>query len=291
MRLFLKDNLSSYLRGFGQIMLQANALTGLLFLVAIAINSWVMLLGALLGGLSGWAAARLLGYERLDIENGLYGFNAALVGICVFFFYELGFIACFLVVVGGGVSSLIMKLMRSHCGRLPPYTAPFIITAWLVLGLAEWAGLAPVISVGVDVNGRDITSVLLGIGLVIFQLNGLSAFVVLAGLLLSSRNAAVWALLGSAMGMLVGRCFGYSEDLLVQGLYGYSAVLAAIALACCYGETVLPILLGIVFAVFITHLFTFISLPALTAPFVLATWLVTVLMPKGGLLIKWHSKV
>jgi urea transporter len=57
------------------------------------------------------------------------------------------------------------------------------------------------------------------------------------------------------------------------GLYGYNATLAAVALFL-WRRSVIPPLLGMMLSVVLTDLFPFLGLPALTAPFVLATWLV-----------------
>lgn len=52
------------LKGIGQIMLQENALTGLLFLIGITCGSIEMGLGALLATVSGTATAILLKYNK-----------------------------------------------------------------------------------------------------------------------------------------------------------------------------------------------------------------------------------
>ncbi len=60
------------------------------------------------------------------------------------------------------------------------------------------------------------------------------------------------------------------------GLYGYNATLAAVALFLWRRSLIYPIL-GILLSVPLTKLFPVIGLPALTAPFVLATWIVLAL--------------
>jgi urea transporter len=57
------------------------------------------------------------------------------------------------------------------------------------------------------------------------------------------------------------------------GLYGYNATLAAVALFL-WRRSLIPPLLGILLSVPITELVPMLGLPALTAPFVLATWIV-----------------
>ena len=68
-------------RGIGQVMFQNNALSGLLMLVGVLLNSWQMALLAIAGNVVSTLAAYFSGYSREDIRNGLYGFNGTLVGI------------------------------------------------------------------------------------------------------------------------------------------------------------------------------------------------------------------
>ena len=62
-------------------------------------------------------------------------------------------------------------------------------------------------------------------------------------------------------------------DNVALGLYGYNATLAAVALFL-WRRSLIPPLLGMLLSVLLTDLLPMLGLPALTAPFVLATWLV-----------------
>lgn len=72
------------LKGISQVMLQNNAMTGLLFLAGIFYHSWLAGLGALIGVLTSTITAFVLNYKKVDIYHGLYGFNGTLVGIALF---------------------------------------------------------------------------------------------------------------------------------------------------------------------------------------------------------------
>ena len=81
------------------------------------------------------------------------------------------------------------------------------------------------------------------------------------------------ALVGSMLGMLVAL---YHRDLFGEiaiGIYGYNASLAAIALYLWRPSLLAPVL-GILISTPITEYFPLTGLPTLTAPFVLASWLV-----------------
>ena len=85
-------------RGIGQVMFQNNALSGLLMLVGILLNSWQMALLAIAGNVVSTLAAYFSGYSREDIRNGLYGFNGTLVGIAIGVFMPIT-VGCRLVLV------------------------------------------------------------------------------------------------------------------------------------------------------------------------------------------------
>jgi urea transporter len=88
MREFFSRWIQGTLRGIGQVMLQENAMTGLCFLLGIAIDSFWMALGTVLGVVVSMATAAILGWNSKGIHAGIYGFNGALVGVAGFFGVE-----------------------------------------------------------------------------------------------------------------------------------------------------------------------------------------------------------
>jgi urea transporter len=60
------------------------------------------------------------------------------------------------------------------------------------------------------------------------------------------------------------------------GLYSYNATLPALALFL-WRKSLIPALLGVLVSVPLTELVPKVGLPALTAPFILATWIVLIL--------------
>ena len=66
------------LRGIGQVVFQNNALSGLLILLALCVNSFVYAAAALFGAAVSTYAAMLLRVDRRLVRDGLFGFNGAL---------------------------------------------------------------------------------------------------------------------------------------------------------------------------------------------------------------------
>lgn len=261
------------LRGFGQVMFQNSPITGLLFLAGIFVNSWVMGLGALLGALSGTLAAVLLKYPKKEISDGLYGFNGVLVGIGLLFFFELNATVLALVVLGSVLSTIVMRFMLGK--KLPPFTFPFVIVTWILILAVSYAGLAGWVVQGTGNNsGLDIISaVSMGAGQVMFQGNVLTGALFFIGILVNSRTAALYALLGSAMGVVIGVSFSLPLDMMNLGILGYNGVLCGIAFAGKKVSSFAYAMLSILLAALLLYGFQCAGFIALTAPFVFATWI------------------
>ena len=95
------------LRGVGQIMLQENAITGLFFLAGLFYVSISMGLAALLATIIGTVTAYILKYNKEEIEKGLYGFNAALIGVAVLVFCKPTIISFVVIIIGSIISTFI----------------------------------------------------------------------------------------------------------------------------------------------------------------------------------------
>ena len=103
----------------------------------------------------------------------------------------------------------------------------------------------------------------------------------LIGLWASNWRAALWASVGSAAALLVAILFKASGSDVASGLYGFSPVLTAIALATVFYKpgrrSALWALVGVVVTVFVQAgmdvLLAPLGIPTLTAPFCLTTWL------------------
>lgn len=261
----------AFLRGIGQVMLQPNALTGALFLLGIAINSVLLAAGAVSGSLIGYLTGKILRVGASALHDGLYGFNGALVGIAVWVFFSPSVGSTVLLVAGSAFSSLLLYATLRWLPRLPPYTMPFIAATWLILALAHTMPLVAASNPSLP-SQNPVLVALIGIGQVMFQENWLSGLLFLLGLAVHDRQAAAWALIGSALGYVTALALGFPDFSLLAGLYSFNGALTGIALAGRYNSNAALALTGIVLSTLLIRAFQLADLPALTAPFVLATW-------------------
>lgn len=247
-------------------MLQQNPWTGLLFLVGIGINSLPMLIGTITGVVCGTLTARLLKFDLKEIEAGLYGFNGALVGIACAFFIDDRVTASLCAVVGSMVSSLLMRASLRF--KLRPFTAPFVVVVWIISILGLFSKQADTADAG-QVSLNFLAAVSDGLGQVMFQENAITGAIFLIAISLNSKKDCIWALAGSVIGAGSALAAGYPAHTINQGLFGYNGALCGIALSSMHPGFGLA---AIVLSTHMTPLFSMIGIPALTAPFVLSTW-------------------
>ena len=266
------DWATALLNGFSQVFLQCHPLCGLLCLLAILLSAPALLGGALLGGVAGLLTAQRRGYTKADRQAGLFSYNGILLGLLLSLYFPWSALLPPLIIAAGGLSAMLtqqwLKHSRDHhC--LPAYTAPFVGMSWLLLSFAAPQQPAPLIEM---TTLNLLAASLKGLGQVLFLGHPLAGALIATGLLIADRRAFLWALLGSVAGL--GLALLQHETLTaLQGLSGYNAVLAALAFSQNRRQPWLP-LLAILLAVLLTPGFAALGLATLTAPFILACWLI-----------------
>ncbi|MCW1247658.1 urea transporter, partial [Pseudomonas sp. SAICEU22] len=263
---------TALLNGFSQIFLQRHPLCGLLCLLAILFTAPALLGGALLGGVAGLLTAQRRGYAKEHRQAGLFSYNGILLGLLLSLTLPWSVLLPPLIIAGGGISAMLTQqwLKRTpgpHC--LPAYTAPFVGLGWLLLGLAPPS--PPPASVEIS-SPNLLLAPLNGLGQVMFLDHPLAGALIAIGLLVANRRAAGWALFGSIVG-LAFTWLHHDSNVALSGLGGYNPALVALALGQHTRKPWLP-LVGIALAVFLTPGFAALGVAPLTAPFILACWLV-----------------
>jgi urea transporter len=266
------DWATALFNGFSQIFLQRHPLCGLLCLLAILFTAPALLGGALLGGVAGLLTAQRRGYAKADRQAGLFSYNGVLLGLLLSLYFPWSALLPPLIIACGGVSAILiqqwLKRARDHqC--LPAYSTPFVGMSWLLLSFAAPQHSSPLI----EMNSLNlIAASLKGLGQVMFLGHPLAGALIAIGLLIADRRAFLWALLGSAAGLGFALLHHETSSALL-GLDGYNAVLAALAFSQQRRQPWLP-LIGIVLAILLTPGFAALGLAPLTAPFILACWLI-----------------
>ena len=276
----MKKFTKTILRGVSQVMLQNNAITGLIFLVGISYNSWLAFLGAVFGNIISTVTAYLFRYNNEDIENGLYGFNGTLVGIAVFFYFGLSFYSILFIIIGSFISSVVMNIMKK---KMIAFTAPFVISTWLVIIFVKLFNIIPIINHSVQQTDflNIFQGIITGFGQVMFQASIITGIILFIGILINSRISALFAVYGVLLSILISLFLSLSVGMISLGIFSYNAILVSIALGDKTKKMLLFVSIAIMLSVIFTYLFGKFGIIALTAPFVISTWIVLFIKNKN----------
>ncbi len=150
------------LNGVGQVFFMGSPLTGIIFVIALAINSRraaaLAVIGSILGGLVGWG----LGIELIpaslsspdnSVIYGIFGFNSVLTAIALGdTFLEKGKGAWVAAALGAAITGFVTASLIWFTGifGIPVQTSAFVLTTWIILfavykmGNLKLAGPPPV---------------------------------------------------------------------------------------------------------------------------------------------------
>lgn len=275
------DYLVACCHGVSQVMLQRAVFTGVLFLLGILAGGWPTFV---LGLVSLMFVTLLSPHNREGYVDGLWGFNALLVGCAASVFPCPN--GLFLALMA--FSTVAMKRILDRW--FSSLTLPFILSTWIFICASRWCGSAEMVesSVSVDVfigQAPDVVAGLFkGLSEVFLADSWVGGFLILAGLLMANWRAAAWALAGSAIGMACAMIGGCPWGDIVNGLWGFSPALTAVAIGVTFRPqgatwswtfvTTAAIILTFGIQLTLSPLLALIDLPALTLPFCCATWIV-----------------
>ncbi len=294
------------LRGAGQVFFQDNALTGLIILAAIfwgayAAGDLSVAFGAVAGLLVSTTTAILLNVDRASLQQGLFGLNGVLVGVAIPVFLQHHPIMWAYLLLGAAVST-VATLAVAHIVKawgIPGSTAPFVFTTWaLLLGAYSLTHVpiaslgAPALPVAASAGGVTLSfhAVLCTLGKNISQVylieNVWTGVLFVVAIAISSVRSAALAVIGSVVGLGAALVFGAEAGAITSGLYGFSAVLTAMAVGSAFGKLSLRVALyatvATIFTVVVQAAFNAalspLGIPPLTFPYVLTMWLF--LLPK-----------
>ena len=265
--------LRSFARAIGQIVLQRNAATGALVFIAVLCASPRLACGLLIGTLTGNVISTILDdADAPAFRDDLYGFNGALAALAAFTFVgDASQAAAVAIVAAMFATFLASKLTRvlSRYG-LPIFSSPAIIVTWCWLPLFANRGDTGAIPQVASSFATMLEAAFAGLAPITFATGALAGALIAAGLFASRPSQAAWALAGSALGATLHGLGGASDAVVLSGACGFNAALAALA-ASSLGKRYA--LAGIVAAVLIERVIDCLGIAALTAPFVLASWL------------------
>ena len=266
--------LNLILKGLGQIMLQENALTGLLFLAGIFYGSALMGLAALVAVTSGTLTAVLLKYDTRNLNKGLYGFSASLTGVAMMLFFKPAPMTWMAVVAGSVLATVKQHFFLRM--NIPVFTLPFVLVTWLALVL--FGRVSPdllAIPGALPVNvANPLSYSIRGFGQVIFQENVISSVLFFLAVFISSPVAALYGIAGAMVSGVLATLSGAPAGPVGSGLYSFNAVLCAMVFAGKKLKDAIEVFISVLLSLLISFIMHHFNITQLTFPFVAASFLV-----------------
>ncbi|WP_322024181.1 urea transporter [Burkholderia sp. BCC1977] len=260
------------LRGIGQIVLQANAFTGAMLIAALALTDLRLACAALVGAAAANLTAVLTGALRHDVEQGLHGFNGALAALVAVLFAPAPPAALVLVPLAAIGAALVQRAMRTPLAkwRQCPYSSPCLAATalWLPFVAAQHASGAAT-SAALTLSSVP-AALLSGVAQTTFAQGAWAGTLIVAGIATASRRAAAFALGGAIVSTVLLVALGTGGAAFTDGLLGFNGALAALALM---SRGTRAALAAAALAALIQWLAMQAGIPALTAPFALASWI------------------
>jgi urea transporter len=270
------DALRTLLRSFGQIVLQPNAITGACVLAAWLICDPRLACAALTGAVAANVGALLCGYDTRDMRDGLHGFNGALAGLAASAFIADDATAMAVAILATTTLAWMLgpwsRWLRTR--GLGFYSSPCLLVTW------AWLPFVHTVSVHAGAHAaasepvalvRIVSGLLSGIAQTSFATSAAAGLLVLIGIAASSKRHALWALAGAAIASGTHGWIGADAASFDAGLLGFNGALTALALADCGALAAVG---GVLVSVSLLHAAGYYGVPALSAPFVVATWTV-----------------
>lgn len=277
--------LEPILNGFGQIMLQKSQLTGIFFTLGILLGNWRAGIASLLAAIVGFLTAKFLRFNTQNVKDGLYSFSPILFAIAIVNNFSDSVLLWFMVILGSALIALLQHLFISK--NIPAFTFPFIVGTWLFLAIGKSLNLHPFVglSLTVSASSPELSSGIRAFGEVIFQENFLSGLLFFIGVLISSPSAGFYGLIAAYLGTGIALLCNMSLDEVNLGLFGFNAVLTAIAFSNEKRNKLFWIVFGSLVTVAINIVIQKNGLlnsfgGAFTLPFVLGTWIALLLKNK-----------
>jgi urea transporter/murein DD-endopeptidase MepM/ murein hydrolase activator NlpD len=231
---FLRD---AILRSYAQILFSQSTRVGAIVLLATAVEPR-LLVGGLAAVLLATAIACTLHFGKEAIRDGLFGYNALLVGLGTAALLPVGGVALAVGTVAVLAAVLATAAARSLLWQgygLPVLTVPFLIVFYLLLGAAPLlgAGLTPLPLPDAPLDAlladpaRDY---LRSLGAIFFIPRADAGAIVLLALAVFSRIGVVLSALGFGVAWLFGLPLLLETTPLLSWIIGYNFILVAIAL-------------------------------------------------------------
>lgn len=220
---------------FAHALFARKRVVALLIIGAVATEPRALVLG-LASLLAALATMRLVGVKANAMSSSHYAYNALLVGLALSQDVGLGLRACAVAACLGVCAVFVTAALCSLfglAGWVPLLNFPFVVTAYLSVGLHQYLGLTGATPLHDPVTGWLLPAVALplqSLGALVFVPTALAGCLIFAALLVHSRIAATLALASALLVHALAALVHAPLSQLVELAVTSNAILTAVAI-------------------------------------------------------------
>ncbi len=295
----IKWFINTIFNSYSQVFFSENKLFGILLLVISFFDLEAGFYG-LLSVITANFTAYILGFDRISLTEGLYGYNALLVGLGIGYLFDPGFVLTAIVIFGALLTLFITVSFQSILlgYGLPFLSLPFLLALWFILLATKDFNSIEFSEKSIyvynelyAVGGKNLVDFyiwiqnfpiwqpvkiyLLSLAAIFFQTNVIAGLLIAFGLLYYSRIAFTLSVTGFAVVYLFYYFIGADFSALSYTFIGFNYILTSIAVGGIFVIasfrsffwTVLLLPLTVIFTAGLMHIFRVWNLPVYALPF------------------------
>lgn len=294
-----KEFYTGILNSYSQVFFSDKKLFAGLLLIVTFIDSYAGICG-LFSVLVTNAVSYWFGFDKRQINKGMYGFNSLLVGLGLGIYFSPGWLLFFILFIAALLTLFISVSLEGIIGKyaLPYLSISFILSFWIVslatreftaLGISE-RGIYSLNEMYI-IGGKELVQLyhwwnsiyiplsvktyFISLGAIFFQFNVLSGILIAIGLLYYSRIAFSLSILGFYSAYLFYFLIGANITELSYSYIGFNFILTSIAIGgffiipsrLSYLWTIILMPMVVILVVSLNRLFINFGLPIYSLPF------------------------
>jgi urea transporter len=266
------------LNGLSQCAFQANAVTGAVFVVAVALFNWRMAATYVLATIIGTLTACALRAPDDLLDEGLLSFNSALTGLALGHFFQPAILVWVWVCIFAAASAALTVIMAKVL-PFPFLATPFVLIFWLTWPITESIGLTKVdLDAFPEADVMWTLATASALGSTLFSPSAVSGVVFFAGIAISDWRHAVVALIGSFVAVALAEHAGALGGAINSGFVGFNGVLAALAAYIIVAPDLRLVVFAAIAATWLaSYVYRGVPLPVLASGFMLSIWAILLL--------------
>ncbi len=234
--------INSILHSYAQVFFSLHKLLALTLILVTFIDPSVGIFG-LLSVLGSNVLAYVLGFDKQQVEKGIFGFNALLLGLALGYLYVFSFAFVLLFIIAICAVFFITAALQASMGKiqLPFLSLPFLFCYWMIalaspqLTALSFKPIVLVSEVGIFLNLPLFWTVFFKtLASTFFTKSVFGGMLIAIALFLASRIAFSLALLGYIAAYGAYEAFGAGVAGLTENLVGSNFIFFGIAIGCFY---------------------------------------------------------